>query len=180
MRIVLRINDLMESILSYSRQKIENFKDVNLELLLKRIISSMNSKFSRSNVKAFVESKTEQRTIYADQRSIEQAFINLITNAYDAIKADGGVISIQIDRKSDEDPYLEISVSDTGPGIPPEIREKLFDPFVTDKPKGTGLGLAITKRMIEAHNGKIDLETYPGGTIFKVRLPIQEYQGEQA
>ena len=176
----LRINDLMESILSYSRQKVENFKDVNLELLLKRIISSMNSKFSRSNVKAFVESKTEQRTIYADQRSIEQAFINLITNAYDAIKADGGVISIQIDRKSDDDPYLEISVSDTGPGIPPEIREKLFEPFVTDKPKGTGLGLAITKRMIEAHNGKIDLETYPGGTIFKVRLPIQEYQGEQA
>ena len=176
----LRINDLMESILSYSRQKVENFRDVNLELLLKRIISQMNTKFSRAKVKAFVNSKTEQHTVYADQRSLEQAFINLINNAYDAIKQDGGVISVQIGQNVENENLIEVNISDTGPGIPPEIREKLFEPFVTDKPKGTGLGLAITKRMIEAHNGKIELETYPGGTIFKVILPIQGDQGEQA
>lgn len=176
----LRINDLMESILSYSRQKVENFKDVNIELLIKRIFSQMNSKFKRSGVEALITSKTDNLIVYGDQRSLEQAFINLITNAYDAIKADGGVISVQIDKDASNADLMHVSVSDTGPGIPPEIRDKIFEPFVTDKPKGTGLGLAITKRMIEAHNGKIELETYPGGTIFKVILPITEKQGEQA
>ena len=176
----LRINDLMESILSYSRQKVENFKNFNIEMLIKRIFSQMSSKFKRAGIESHISCKTDKLIVFADQRSLEQAFINLITNAYDAIKAEGGVISVQIEEEVDNGEWLKVSVSDTGPGIPPEIREKVFEPFVTDKPKGTGLGLAITKRMIEAHNGKIELETYPGGTIFEVYLPITEKQGEQA
>lgn len=175
----LRINDLMESILSYSRQKVENFKPVNLERMIKRIFSQMNSKLKRAGVETKITSKIDNPNIFGDKRSLEQAFINLITNAYDVLKGDGGVISVQIDYQEEKE-WLQISVSDTGPGIPPEIKDKIFEPFVTDKPKGTGLGLAITKRMIEAHNGRIELETYPGGTIFKVILPISEERGEQA
>jgi PAS domain S-box-containing protein len=173
-----RINDLMESVLSYSRQKVENFKDINVELLIRRIFSSMNTKFTRANVSAMVTCKTEMRNVYADQRSLEQVFINIITNAYDAIKPEGGVISVQIAPNETDERFLDVSISDTGPGIPPEIQEKIFEPFVTGKPKGTGLGLAITKRMVEAHKGLIELETYPGGTIFKVILPTQEISGE--
>ena len=176
----LRINDLMESILSYSRQKVENFKELNIEFLIRRILSKMDSKFKQSGIEAHISSKTDKLIVKADQRSLEQAFINLITNAYDAIRADGGVISVQIEEEESDENQLKICVSDTGPGIPPEIRDKIFEPFVTDKPKGTGLGLAITKRMIEAHNGRIELETYPGGTIFKVILPITKKQGDQA
>lgn len=175
-----RINDLMESVLSYSRQKVENFKNVDIEFLLRHIISQMNSKFMRAGVSATVSSKTDSRTVYADQRSLEQAFINIITNAFDAIKQDGGVIAVQIVQNEADDRFLDISISDTGPGIPPEIQEKIFEPFVSGKPKGTGLGLAITKRIVEAHQGRIELETYPGGTIFKVILPTQEIPGEQA
>lgn len=166
-----RINGLMESVLSYSRQKVENFKDVDLELLLRRILNQNNSKFKQNRVEALFQLKAASAVVSADQRSLEQAFVNLINNAFDAIKQDGGVISLQIEAKGAENQFLEISISDTGPGIPPEIREKLFEPFVSSKPKGTGLGLAITKRMIEAHQGKIELETYPGGTIFRVILP---------
>ena len=90
------------------------------------------------------------------------------------------MISVQIAPNEADSHYLDVSISDTGPGIPPEIQEKIFEPFVTGKPKGTGLGLAITKRMIEAHKGRIELETYPGGTIFKVILPIEEISGDQA
>ncbi len=176
----VRINDLMESVLSYSRQKVENFKDVDLELLLRRILSQNGVKFKQNKVEALFQSKVPQPVTSADQRSLEQAFVNLINNAYDAIKQDGGVISVQIDQKGTANEFLEVSISDTGPGIPPEIREKLFEPFVSGKPKGTGLGLAITKRMVEAHQGKIELETYPGGTIFKVILPHKAAQGEPA
>ena len=175
-----RINDLMESVLSYSRQKVENFKEVNVELLVRRIFSSMKPKFMRANVSALVNCKGDMRSAYADQRSLEQVLINIITNAYDAIKEAGGVISVQIAPNEADAGYLDVSISDTGPGIPPEIQEKIFEPFVTGKPKGTGLGLAITKRMVEAHKGRIELETYPGGTIFKVILPINEIAGEQA
>ena len=175
-----RINDLMESVLSYSRQKVENFKEVNIEILVKRIFSSMKTKFTRADVSAIVNCKTEMRNVYADQRSLEQVFINIISNAYDAIKAEGGMISVKIAPDETDERFLDVSVSDTGPGIPPEIQEKIFEPFVTGKPKGTGLGLAITKRMVEAHKGRIELETYPGGTIFKVILPIHEIAGEQA
>ena len=176
----LRINDLMESVLSYSRQKVENFKEVNVELLVRRIFSSMKSKFTRANVSAMVNCKSELRSAYADQRSLEQVLINIITNAYDAIKEEGGVISVQIAPSEADEGFLDVSISDTGPGIPPEIQEKIFEPFVSGKTKGTGLGLAITKRMVEAHKGRIELETYPGGTIFKVILPINEIAGEQA
>jgi two-component system sensor histidine kinase AtoS len=175
-----RINDLMESVLSYSRQKVENFKDVDVELLIKRIFSQMDPKFKRAGITTFINLKTVNKTVFADQRSLEQAFINIITNAYDAIKQDGGVISVQIEQTGTSNEFLQLNISDTGPGIPPEIQEKIFEPFVSGKPKGTGLGLAITKRMIEAHKGKIELETYPGGTIFSVILPIQEIQGDQA
>ena len=176
----VRINDLMESVLSYSRQKIENFKDVDLELLLRRILSQNSTKFKQNKVEALFQTKVPHSITTADQRSLEQAFINLINNAYDAIKPDGGMISVQIDQKGTANEFIEVSISDTGPGIPPEIREKLFEPFVSGKPKGTGLGLAITKRMVEAHHGKIELETYPGGTIFRVILPNKAEQGEPA
>jgi PAS domain S-box-containing protein len=175
-----RINDLMESVLSYSRQKVENFKEVNVDLLVRRIFSSMKPKFTRANVSTMVNCKGEMCSAYADQRSLEQVLINIITNAYDAIKEDGGVISVQIAPDEKDAGFLDVSISDTGPGIPPEIQEKIFEPFVTGKPKGTGLGLAITKRMVEAHKGRIELETYPGGTIFRVILPINEIAGEQA
>ena len=67
--------------------------------------------------------------------------------------------------------HIETAVSDNGPGIPDEIRGRIFEPFVTTKQTGTGLGLAITKRNVTAHHGAIKVETFPGGTVFTVSLP---------
>ena len=64
-----------------------------------------------------------------------------------------------------------MTVSDSGPGIPDEIRERIFEPFVTTKSQGTGLGLAITKRIVTAHHGSISVNTFPGGTVFHVHIP---------
>jgi two-component system, NtrC family, sensor histidine kinase AtoS len=108
-----------------------------------------------------------------DARSLEQVFTNLISNAVEAMSKNGGTLAIRI-AASDliaNRPQVEITVSDSGPGIPEEIRERLFEPFVTTKTRGNGLGLAITKRIVTAHQGTIQVNSFPGGTVFHVYLP---------
>ena len=75
---------------------------------------------------------------------------------------------------------VDMQISDSGPGIPEEIRKRIFEPFFTTKGQGgTGLGLAITRRIIMAHNGKIECESFPGGTLFKIQLPIAPPEDEE-
>ena len=70
--------------------------------------------------------------------------------------------------------YVEVSVADTGPGIPRELQEKIFQPFFTTNKNGSGLGLAISKRIITAHKGNIYLTSFPGGTVFHVQIPTSD------
>jgi signal transduction histidine kinase len=73
------------------------------------------------------------------------------------------------------DPRVELRIADTGPGIPPKILERIFDPFFTTKKEGTGLGLAISRRILLAHKGTIDVESFPdAGTLFTLRVPAHE------
>lgn len=98
-----------------------------------------------------------------DPRRIEQAARNLILNALQATPS-GGSVSVILEP-------LGFSVEDTGPGIPPELRDRLFTPFFTTKTRGTGLGLCTVRKIVEAHHGAIAYETSPKGTRFTVRLP---------
>ena len=95
------------------------------------------------------------------------------------MKDTGGTLAIKISKgKTDTDPpQLQITVSDTGTGIPEEIRDKIFRPFVTTSPEGTGLGLAITQRIITAHRGLITVDSFPGGTVFTISLPAYISEG---
>jgi signal transduction histidine kinase len=100
-----------------------------------------------------------------------QVFMNIILNAADAMP-NGGALDIKAESLERD---VEVSFSDTGPGIPVEHMEKIFDPFFTTKEKGTGLGLAVSYNIIKSYRGDIVVENRPeGGTIFKVRLPYYE------
>jgi signal transduction histidine kinase len=73
-------------------------------------------------------------------------------------------------------PTVVVDVADNGPGIEPEVAEKIFNPFFTTKPQGSGLGLAIVRKIVDAHDGRIDVSTTPGkGTKFRVTLPVEAY-----
>jgi two-component system NtrC family sensor kinase len=101
--------------------------------------------------------------------------MNIIGNAADAIRGKG---EIDIETWSDETTYT-IRISDTGPGIPPELRERIFEPFFTTKPvgAGTGLGLAIAYGVVEAHQGTIAVDSSPsGGTSFTITIPRQNVE----
>jgi signal transduction histidine kinase len=109
-------------------------------------------------------------TVPVDADLLKQALMNLIQNAVEAMPS-GGTLGVRLETRA---PWLKIGVSDTGQGISPEDRRRLFDPFFTTKKEGTGLGLAITHRLIQAHGGKIEVESQPGrGSCFTVWLPMK-------
>jgi signal transduction histidine kinase len=103
-----------------------------------------------------------------DAHMIQRALLNLIRNAVDASGA-GGQIFIDINRKQKN---IVLQIADTGPGIEPEIADKIFNPFFTTKDTGTGLGLSIVHRIVEAHDGSIKVDNAPtGGAVFTIKLP---------
>jgi len=107
--------------------------------------------------------------IQADPDQLRQILINLIQNAADAMP-EGGTLTL---ATSMNDGHLELTISDTGKGIPKELLPKIFDPFVTTKPNGTGLGLAMVQTLVRAHHGSISIASTPAhGTTFTLRFPV--------
>jgi len=121
--------------------------------------------------------------IQGDQHQLMQLFTNLLINAYEALDGAGSVTVTAREVTREEDgalaqdgmhpvPTLLVEVSDTGPGVPSELTDKIFSAFFTTKPQGSGLGLAIVRKIVDAHDGRIDLTSRPGaGTTFRVSLP---------
>jgi signal transduction histidine kinase len=126
--------------------------------------------------------------IRADRNQLTQVFANLLINAYEALGGRGRVrIESRAVDTADEGalvpdaqhsaPSVIVEVADDGPGIPAEGAEKIFEPFYTTKPKGSGLGLAIVRKIVDAHEGRIDLAATEGrGTRFRVTLPVEPSQ----
>ena len=171
-----RLNNLMESVLSFSRPMDIELKAVDLSFLMRRILDRWRPRMARVKVVPYFQADEDLPPVKGDQRALEQVFTNLISNAVEIMNKGGGTLAIRI-RCSDEitnPPQIEVTVSDNGPGIPDEIKDHIFEPFVSKNPRGTGLGLAITKQIVTAHRGSIRASTFPGGTVFHVYLPIMD------
>ena len=111
-------------------------------------------------------------SIEMDRTQIQQVVVNLVRNAIDALRQ-APRRTITITTRADGEGFQEVSVTDSGPGIVPEVAAQLFKPFVTSKPDGMGIGLSVSQSIIEAHGGTIRAEPNPGGgTIFKFNLPV--------
>jgi two-component system NtrC family sensor kinase len=108
-----------------------------------------------------------------DERLCEQVFINLALNAYDAMEAKGGTLRVEIARAQRAGiEGAEVTFRDTGPGIPPELSQQIFNPFFTTKKTGVGLGLAIVSKIVDEHHGSLRVESEPGqGASFRVFFP---------
>ena len=140
-------------------------------------IQLADSKGKRGNVDVSVAISEGLPHINADQHQITQVFTNLLMNAYEAMGGKGRVtISADMIRIEDGGEGREavlVEFADNGPGIPPDVADKVFDPFFTTKAQGSGLGLAIVRKIVDAHDGRIDLRTTPGqGTTIRVTLPV--------
>jgi PAS domain S-box-containing protein len=170
---VHRIQSMSQEILDYSRDELvlhpslTNFRELVLD-----IVDTNAASYARSGVSLALLERTKADALFdfnLDKERIWRVIMNLVNNAKEAMPS-GGKIELELMVSADE---AEFSIKDNGPGIPEEIRETLFEPFVTKgKTNGTGLGLTIAKRIIEAHKGKISFVTQTGGgTTFFVTLP---------
>jgi nitrogen fixation/metabolism regulation signal transduction histidine kinase len=140
------------------------------EVDLERLLLEIQHLYEGLKAGVRIESRIEPDAVTAwlDREQIKRALINLLDNAVEAVEAPG---SVEISaRKSNG--LLRIDVADTGPGIPPAAKEKLFLPYFSTKGRGTGLGLSIVHRIVADHHGTIRVtENKPRGTIFCIELP---------
>jgi len=167
-------NKITMALLDYARESRPEFNRYDLRDSIEGVMALYQSDCKRANIQLILK-EADVEEIFADKRQIEQVLINMINNAYEAIleKEKGGIIAISVKR---EEPYVVISIRDTGIGIPKENQGKIFDPFFTTKgPLGVGLGLSVSYGIVERHGGRIDFDSQIGeGTTFRVYLPIKE------
>jgi two-component system sensor histidine kinase AtoS len=169
-----RLAELLKSVLSFSRPTEYEMENLDISLLLERLLQRLGPRIRDLNIACDLKVETDYPRVRGNLRALEQVFSNLITNALQAMRSTGGnlILKVQTVHSPEGRSYVEISVADNGPGIPKEIQERIFQPFFTTEQNGTGLGLAISKRIITAHKGNIRLNSFPGGTIFHVQIPI--------
>lgn len=168
-----RMNHLMNSALAFSRPAQNTLVPVDMAVLTNRLLERFRPRFAREDIQSHIQVSTDHPVILGDSRTLEQVFTNLFSNAVDAMSEEGGTLAVHIRTVQDAAgrKQVEISVADSGPGIPEEVRDRIFDPFFSTSRNGTGLGLAIAKRIVTAHKGTIDVNSVPGGTVFQVLLP---------
>lgn len=175
-----RTKDIVIGLRNFSRLEEKSYKPVDIHQSLDTTLNLLNSEFKNR-----IEIKKDYSIIplvFCNQTQINQVFMNILSNAFQAIKNQGTVwISTKMADQSAEVtlPGVSIAIQDTGPGMPPDVLQKIFDPFFTTKSvgQGTGLGLAISYGIINAHGGSIKVTSKEGaGTEFFITLPLDPPQ----
>ena len=171
-----RLTHLMQSVLTFSRPPENKFQQVELADLIPTLLERWRPRLARLKVNHEFKCSTEDTTVVGDPRALEQVFSNLIGNAVEAMKVTGGSLCIHIRPSHLEGgrQHIKVNVIDDGPGIPPDLIDRIFEPFVTTNRNGTGLGLSIAKRIVSAHKGTISVSSVPGGTVFQVIFPLSQ------
>jgi signal transduction histidine kinase len=163
------MNRLIDDLLQFGRHADLTLQPTDLADLLRRSVAQVAARCAEQRVVVSLTVPEGLPPAQLDDGLMHQALLNLFNNAIDAM-AEGGPLSIHARRLGRGD--LEVTVSDTGAGIPPEHLEKIFLPMFTTKEKGTGLGLALAHKIILSHGGQISVESKPGSTSFRIVLPV--------
>ena len=151
--------------------------------VLQNAVSLAESKVPRRSIGLHLRVDEQLPPIQGDHHQLCQLFTNLLINAFEALEGRGAVDVTAREGVLEEDLQgtgadghairtVVVEVSDNGPGVPKELRDRIFNAFFTTKPQGSGLGLAIVRKIVDAHDGRIDIQTGAQGTRFRVTLPV--------
>jgi signal transduction histidine kinase len=164
-----RFSALTHRLLAFSRPNVLETYPTSVAAVIRRMVSLVAGQAEINGVEIVVKVPARIPLVAADASQLEHLFINLCLNAIQAMTEQGGTLTLRARKRTQ---WLDISVEDTGCGIPPEQIARLFDPFFTTRANGLGLGLFSCKRIVEAHGGQLTVKSSPGkGTCFTVLLP---------
>ena len=163
-----RVKNIVGDLLEFAREREVQLQEIGITELVRDAYGQVERARGLEGIEFDLASEPEGITLLADRAQLERVFVNLFLNAIDAMDGQGRV-SVRIYERGNS---VDITVADSGPGIPAADREKIFDPFFTMKEKGTGLGLAIVMNTIQKHGGRITVSGKEGeGAVFEIELP---------
>jgi len=172
MQQVRKATEIISHLRTFGRATSVSYEPVSIGSVVQGALSLMREQLRLRQIEVQVRFPVEEIIVRGNAIQLEQVFINLLTNARDALATEARkVITITCEARED---VIELQVSDTGPGIPPGYEKRIFDPFFTTKEvgSGTGLGLSITYGIIQDHQGDITVDSHPGmGALFVIHLP---------
>lgn len=168
---VSRMSAFVQNFLHLSRRPNLELQEFELRPVLERSLGILRVELDRSNIATSLEWKGENGiTLTGDPLAMHHVFLNLALNARD-VMPNGGRLVIRVHERRGE---VRIQFEDSGPGVPRDLRKKIFDAFFTTRAKGTGLGLAFVDRIVSEHGGSVTVGDAPtGGALFEVRIPLE-------
>lgn len=173
---VNRLSALVTRFLDFARPSRLELNPVDMPSLLERALKSIAEKITAGNINVRRDYASGLPPVMADEQLCDQVFTNLLSNACEAMGEKGGELKVRIfPRDSGFRHEVMVEIEDSGPGIPADLREQIFNPFFTTKKTGVGLGLAIVTKIVDAHGGAVHVKSEPGrGACFQVSLPQAE------
>jgi signal transduction histidine kinase len=174
----IRCKNLVQDLLTFSRASKAEREPVDVNRAIEGALSLITAQARMAHIDVQKELAPDLPRVLGNLNQLQQIIINLANNAMDAMAGTGhsGVLTLKTELLNEGIlSWVALRVTDTGPGVPPEIRSRIFDPFFTTKPvgKGTGLGLSLVHEIIQKHSGTIDLDSRPGHTEFLIKLPVR-------
>jgi PAS domain S-box-containing protein len=164
-----RLDAVVKRFLDFTRPMDVRLEPTQLAALLGEVLEIAQPQMQKANIQVAQLLPIDVPEVYVDRDLLKQAVLNLVLNAGESMPA-GGQLRLVLSRRGE---MAEISIADTGKGIPPEHRQKIFQLFFTTRPGGSGIGLASTFRIVQLLNGSIDFTTEVGkGTTFRIELPL--------
>ncbi|MEI9811870.1 MAG: ATP-binding protein [Acidobacteriota bacterium] len=166
---VLRLNRVVTTFLDFSRPVEVHLEDVDLTALAREVAELVRPQANASKIEVEFSATEASAAMRGDPDILKQAVLNLVTNAVEAMASTGGKLRVSVGRQAEN---WTLEVADSGPGIPPELRAKVFQLYFTSKSKGSGIGLAMTYRAAQLHNGTVSFSSESGvGTTFRMEFP---------
>jgi|GEM_PF-267044 PAS domain S-box-containing protein len=165
-----RVNTIVEDFMVLAKPKAVELEEKNIVTIIKNVLSLLDFEARKKHVKMNFEANEEIIQIECDEDRLKQVFLNFVKNGIEAMP-NGGELTVKV---SVEDNQVQISIQDTGVGIPEDKLKKIGEPFYTTKKEGTGLGLMVSFKIIESHQGKVYIESEINkGTTFNIILPAK-------
>jgi signal transduction histidine kinase len=178
---VNRLSELVTQFLNFARPLHADLHPADITALLDRVLKNVSEHWKGKSVQIERVYASDLPLVPLDESLCEQAFINLVQNAHEAMEERGGTLRVEVARVIQNDiEGVLVRLTDDGPGIPDALREEIFNPFVTTKKTGVGLGLSIVSQIVDGHHGTIRVEKGPqGGASFTVFFPLEKISEPQ-